>query len=187
MLEQLDADRRERALALVPDATLRAVREGGTLSWLEGEHHLSVDGALFEVLGAEGYEQLSRDFTLRFARRPLMSPLVQSTRRLSRGDPSFVVGRLPLAWKLIFRGFGEVEVTSGKEVTVLTHTRIPIALRHDDSFSHGIIGSLLGVAELFGHKAAKVSLNTTRRSLGEVRYNVAWQGDAYSASASAPA
>lgn len=169
MIDALPADEAKRVVAAVRDETWRAVRSAGPLAFIDMRLHLEVDGALHEVMGRERYEEACAQLALDLMQRPLFAPVVRG--RLLRGHPERLLERMPMAWKLIFRDVGRAEVTPTDDGLSLALRELPILVRHDEAFLHGVVGTLRGVGEACATRI-DVETDETRRGLGTIVFQL---------------
>lgn len=148
MLEKLPEHQRSRALQALPSDVVSGVRGAMPMSWVDLDWHLQLDEALLAVLGDVAYERLCVQMTVEFMQRPLIAPLTGLGRRLLHRRPHSLLERIPLAWGLVFKDAGSLDVRSlGSQAAELTLRGLPEAVAKSRGFALGVVGTLRAVTE----------------------------------------
>jgi hypothetical protein len=107
-LDDFERDLQSRVRALVPASSLSIIESTPPLGWVSVEHEHHVTRSIFAVLDERGVEYFRWLVARHFIHTPLMRPVVDKMQRLFGLDPGSLLRVAPLAWDLMFRGFGRI-------------------------------------------------------------------------------
>lgn len=142
---------RPGSLALVrsriPPDTLAAIDSSS--SWLPVEHHGLMVDAMAAVFGIAEVRRLYREYFSDLARGPLLRNLVLPALRLFGRKPRRILGVIPNGWKLGYRDFARLEITTAEKghVVIAMKDFAPEVFDHPGYFD-GWQGLFHGVLDL---------------------------------------
>ncbi len=115
---EADPELGSRALRLMSEATLQAIRSSGRLEWLQWAYVVEAAEALFRAAGSEeGVIKLARRSLASTFDEPFFRPIISGGLAVLGRSPDRLARWLPTAWKAVTRDAGKLEWSTEGEAS----------------------------------------------------------------------
>jgi len=163
-----------RVRSAIPDDVLAVIDSTPKLGWVDIEDEFYVPDTIWLVLGDDEATEMIVDFLQSHLHIPLISPLIENTRKLFGLTPRTALRFLPTGWKLIYRDFGSIEVHStGDHSAEIVLRDLPRKVVDSDTRLALFRAHFLGIIRMTGY-SGDAQIVEIDRPASTVRYELSW-------------